>query len=551
MVADRVPRAVLASAAAGLAVLAVVHLARLSTEREQLARTARELELTDAALGRTLRMTEDPDAGRVALARALLVQALEERAPERRMRSLEEAGRLAEEVLGRRPASWEAAMVAGAATYLRWSIERDPRLLQEYHAWEAPLLLARRLAPGREEPARYLATAYLELWPALSDAKRDLARGLLATAFRDPRTFERLIDPWLDVSGGELAPVPDAPWAWQALAQAQARRGEWPGFCEAWEMRRSALEADLRHRLVEALDQVAHDRLLAARLALFDVAAGAPRDHRFAPLVDQALQAAPFGPAPGEAIDPLVDWLRWTQEVASRASLPLSPAAVARLRGAVVARAPAGSQAGALAAWAAVALDDLPRAERMERAAEESWSEAWAPYRIEKARVLTQRGRFDEAAEALGRLDPEERESPAYLRASLELATGLGRVEEASRLREALSALTATSWSATGWRWRQGVATLEPMVGAAAPGLTIGVLEAPAGGAAVEVQWDGAAVACRAVAPGHRIDLALPVTPGWHRLEVQSLAGGVVRPGSVELRAAPTRRPPPRSRSPG
>jgi tetratricopeptide (TPR) repeat protein len=543
MGADRVPRAALASAAAGLAVLAVLHLARLASDREEIAQAARDLELTDAALARTLRMTDDPEAGRVALARALLVQALEERAPERRMQRLEEAGRLAEEVLARRPVSWEAAMVTGASTYLRWSIERDPRLLQEYHAWEDPLLLARRLAPGKEEPERYLATAYLELWPALSDAKRDLTRSLLATAFRDPRTFERLIDPWLDVSGGELEPVPDAPWAWEGLAQALARRGDWPGYCEAWEMRRSALEDHLRHRLVEALDMVAGDRLLAARLELFGIAADAPRDHRFAPLVDQALRAAPFGPAPGDAIDPLVEWLRWTQDVASRESLPLSPTAVARLRGAVVARGPAGSQAGALAAWAAVALGDLPRAERMERAAQESWSEAWAPYRIEKARALTQRQRFDEAAETLEQVHPQWHDSPACLRARLELATALGRSEEVARLRGALSALTATSWRATEWFWRQGAARLEPSVAAPAPGLAMGVLEAPDGGAAVEVWWDGSAVACRAVATGREIDLGLPVTPGQHLLEVRSLAGGVVRPGAVTMLAAPPRPP--------
>ena len=50
----------------------------------------------------------------------------------------------------------------------------------EHDTWEAPLHAALHLAPSKREPERFLTASYLEIWPALTTAKRMLARGLRA-----------------------------------------------------------------------------------------------------------------------------------------------------------------------------------------------------------------------------------------------------------------------------------------------------------------------------------------------------------------------------------
>ncbi|HEX9671664.1 MAG TPA: hypothetical protein VGC93_19500, partial [Thermoanaerobaculia bacterium] len=107
---------------------------------------------------------------------------------------------LAARVLAARPAAWDAATVLGASTYLTWARGRDPRLLTSYASWEEPLLAALARGPGKREPRRFLAAAYLELWPALAPEKRAFAHRLLARAFRDHETFRALIGPWLAVA---------------------------------------------------------------------------------------------------------------------------------------------------------------------------------------------------------------------------------------------------------------------------------------------------------------------------------------------------------------
>ncbi|HSM50322.1 MAG TPA: hypothetical protein VLA75_02870, partial [Thermoanaerobaculia bacterium] len=98
---------------------------------------------------------------------------------------------------------------------------------------------------------------------------------------------------------------------------------------------------------------------------------------------------------------------------------------------------------------------------------------------------------------------------------------------EAARRRE---------WEAIDWRWRGPAALLEILPAAPASGLTLALDDVPAAGAVVEIQWNGAALAPRIVRPGETLALPLEIadTPGLLRLE--SLAGGRVRPGRVEIR---------------
>jgi len=156
--------------------------------------------LDAAAIGRE----PDPQGVRLRAARAVLVAELDparrkgispEQAAREGAERMAAAAGAAREVLARRPASWEAAWVQGASTYLGWSLAQDPRLFTAYRQWEAPLEAALRLAPARREPVRFLAAAYLETWAVLSPRKRQIARGLLAELFRDPEDLGRLLDP--------------------------------------------------------------------------------------------------------------------------------------------------------------------------------------------------------------------------------------------------------------------------------------------------------------------------------------------------------------------
>ena len=519
MARKRALRLALGLAAGGLAAAAVSQVFALGRERSELLATARELEVARPELLRALRRADDPEGARTVLARELLAEAGQEdgAGEELRRARLREAERLARSVLARRPASWQAAMVSGAAPYLAWSLDRDPRLLQDPGRWQEPLLLARRLGPARPEPDVSLATAYLELWPALSDARRRLARELLGTAFQDPAVFDRLIDPWLEISDGDPAPVPDRSWAWERLQRSLAGSGDWAGFCRAWDARRSALQRELRAQLQGGLDLVDRKRWHSARGELFAVVAAAPRDRAFAPIVEEALEHAPFGPPRPELTPPLLEWLRWSQDHALRGPLPLSEDAVARLGSAVAAGGPKAPGDVALAAWAALAVGDLPRAERIERRAEGLWTQAWAPYWIEKARRLAARQRPEEAAAALDRVHPDQRAHPGYRAARRAVSSSGERSADDP-------AATRGAWPGTSWSWRQGAYRLEPEAAVRAPGLRVELLGVPSTGAAIEAAWDGASLGCRAVTARGALELDLPVTPGPHLLEVRVLA---------------------------
>jgi len=554
--------AVLAAAALAVACSAIAALVLLRSARHDLVTTARKLEVDSPELLRAIEHAGDAERARLALARALLAAELGPQAtgaPTLARQRLETARTLAAEVLAARPASWRAATVEGTATYLNWSRDRDPRLLQEYHRWEEPLLLARRLAPARDEPVRALVGAYLELWPALTETKRNLARQLAARAFRDQPTFERLIGPWLAVAGtgpAALAAIPDQPWAWRRLATALADSGDWSGFCAARARARDALEEDLRRRLTEGRRLVDRDELLAARSELFGLVAEAPTDLRFARLVDQALRAVPPGPAGRDIAPALRAWLRWQLDSGAGGPLDRAPsnaiapgrpaglsfAAVARLRSAAF---PGGAQRDdlPLAARAALATprdgkDPIARAGRIERRADALWSPAWGRYFIDKARVLVAAGRPTEARETLDRVHPSWQESPLYLLALREWSEHSGRPRtDDDDAAAAFERLAARSWPGTAWSWDGPVAELFALTRGSRPagGWRIGIADAGAGGGAVEVAVDGASMGCRPVRAGDTLEIQEKVGAGLHRLTLKTVSGERVWPGPVAL----------------
>lgn len=528
-------------------VLALVVLAEDRSRRaalegafDWLARTG--VTLDAAALGR------EPDAERVWLraARALLAAELDptrprgispERAARESAERMAETARAGREILARRPAVWEAALVAGAATYFGWAQAHDKRLFTAYRQWEAPLEAALRLAPGKREPPRFLATAYLEVWPALSPRKRVIARGLLAEVLRDPEDFARLLDPWLDTAADRreaFSVLPDDPAAWKLVASAFARRKDLPGYAAARGRGEEALLASLRRDLVEADRMRSDGRLEAARGLYMSVAGRARPETRYLALVERALERCPPGPVASKTAERLVPHLNRALERCLLAVCEMSPNALKRLSRFVRDLAPPQ------AALAALFADDLPQAGLYERRTEGLGSEAWAPYLIAKARLLAGRGRLDEARYALSLVHKDWQRRPLYWQARAQVAQTAGDAGAVAAAQAQLAAMARPAWPATEWTWHRGVARLEIFTGAPAAGLAVALDSVPATGALVELRLDGAAVGAFPVRPvggvAPALRVAAPLGRGIHVLEVECLDGGQVLPGTAVLR---------------
>lgn len=504
--------------------------------REQLA-TASGLGLHAPGLLDELRRAESPVRVRLHLARALLGLTVEEESlaeatgdlAEHRRR-LETAESLARSVLSHHPASWEAASIAGAALFMRWSHARDPRLLQEYRRWEQPLLFARAVAPDGRPAGRYLAAAYLELWPALSEEKRALAAELVASAFTDRQTFGRLLDPWLRVVPGEagLAPIPDRPWAWGAIRERAGRDGDWEAYCEAWRRERRAWLRDLRAQLAQASLLASGGELSRSRRELLRVLAAAPPDLDFAPLVERALRLLPHGPRQSKPSAPAARWLTWAmlRELGSEPQ-PLSVESLVRLRGLAFPDGSGEPLTAALSAWVERVRGRAERAEELESRPGGTWQPEWAPYHLLAARSFLEQGRPDRAREALLRVHPDWQQHPVFVRI-------------AERLGESPPTPPPAPDSIGGpldWTYSGGLARLTFEAPVATDGLAVALAEVPARGTALSIRWDGSTLGCRPLDGGTRIlQIPVAVRPGVHQLELEPLTEGRVYAGSVELR---------------
>jgi len=565
---------------------------------------ARQVEMTSWLAGSGVppprEIEHEPDPGRVDLraARASLAAELDPArhsdlppAEEARQRAessarLTTTARLAGGALAKRPAAWEAAMVMGAATYLSWSQARDPRLFTAAPAWERPLETAIALAPGRGESARLLASAYLELWPVLSPAKRDRERRLLGAVFADPAAFTSLIGPWLASAATReeaFAAVPQTPEAWAQLQQIYARQADWQGFCAARERWDLALQASLTRRLAAAEERRASSD---ARGPFLDVATGARPGRRYLGLLGRALEDCPPGSVDRHTAELLQKHLVWTLERCRLDRCPLSPRAMRRLAGFCRDLDPR------VDAMAALITGDPTRAEVLERTYATDWSEDWASYRLLKAKLLAERGdprehgeraerpdhgdhvdrgepadhgepadRYAQAdrnapahpGERAGRADPGHapeiaaalawvprswQERPSYWQVRAAAAReARDAAAEAVAARE-LARLAARAWPATAWYFHDGLPRLELLAAAGAPGLELMIDEAPPHGAAAEIRLDESILGTFPVAAGTALALHTPIAPGLHLLEIESVAGGAVLPGAVRLAGA-------------
>lgn len=520
--------------ALGLA-LAAVPLLRYQELRERQRDAA--LWLHEAGVTEEVVLDREPDPERVRLraARAVLASRLDDATPGS-AGHLAEAARVAGEVLARRPSAWDAAMIRGAALYLGWSRARDDRLFTSYRSWEAPLEASLELAPGKREPVRFLATAYLEVWPALSPRKKEIARGLLAEVFRRPEDLARLLEPWLAAAQDRreaFSILPDDPEVWGRVESAFASRGDWQGFRAARMNRDESLRARLRRDLAEADRLRRTGNVGSARALYLSVAARAQPGTGSLDVLASALERCPPGPVDRRTGEQLMPHLSWVLDRCLRARCPLEPPVVKRLVRFARDPAPHEEALGYLFAG------DLAEAERLERRTDAQWSAAWAPYLIAKARVLAQRHRVDAAELALSQVHRNWQKHPLYWEARREVALAAADSAGVARAEAGLAALGRSSWPATAWTWRGSAALLEVVPSSPARELFVRLDEVPAAGAVVELRLDGALVGAFPVRPGlgggTMLPVAAPLGRGLHLLELETAVGGRVLPGEVRL----------------
>ena len=537
-------RGLVAIVAVAMAVLAVHQAATLRAHHRGVVKLLAEtgLAVRQPEVARAAAMDPDPVRGRLAVARALLAEAFDYGAfgalPPREAAEaaagindrLDIARTIAAETLAARPSAWQAAMILGGATYRLWSSRGDPRVFGDRTAWEEPLLAAARLAPGENEPLRFLAVAWLEIWPTLRSVERSDALPTMRRAFQDPTTFVHCAELWLSAAPDRAAAfelVPDDSRAWSVLEGLYAGKAEWDGFCATRLRRDQALERELRQRVVEAGEHLRGGDRSGARSLAVGVVTTAPVELRFRGSVEAALALCPPGPVGAQ--EPVRLWLAWAVEGFVRGQTRLSPAAVARLA-AFAGELPAGE-----AALAELAAGNLAQAEVVERRSEMPRTEAWAPFWLAKARVLTERGKAAEAAAALSRVHRSWRETVPAVEARMAVARARGDATEVASATAALAAAAPTSWPATAWQWRGPVARLDLLAATDAASFSVIPDVVPTAGAAVRVTLDGATVAAAPVRPEGRLVVEARVARGPHLLAFETAAGGRVVPGIVEL----------------
>lgn len=531
----------------GLALILLAGMRYSGLRAEQQAQSARLEGIgfpLDPRMGRELLREPEPAGVRLRAARAILAgemvhaASLDPASPEERQemlagsRRLAEAAREAGEILAERPGSWEAAMVLGAATYLSRSLARDSTLFTAAADWEEPLQAARRMAPAKREPTRFLAAAYLEIWPALSPPKREITRELVAEMFRDPEDLKLLLVPWLAAVGHREAfsVIPPDPAAWEQVQRFYAEHGDWRAFSEARRRWDHCLWTGLQESLAEADARLARGDVRTARGLYLQVATRTRPDVRYRDLLAAALTRCPPGPVGAQMAEQLTPRLDWAVERCLLAECPLPPAALKRLAHL------AGDQALPQQAVAFLVAGDLRQALNLERRAESLWSEPWVPYLIAKARLLTESRKLAEAQEALDLVHLSGWRQPPYWLARLDLARVAGRPGAAAQAEEKLRGLARREWAAGDWTTRGHRARLEIFITGPAAGIEMGLAEVPEGGTVVELWLDGAARGMFPAGPERSLALVHRLRPGFHVLEMENVGGGRVLPGAVRLR---------------
>ena len=401
-------------------------------------------------------LAREPDAVKAKLvaARAFVAMQLDPRwilavaeddrrgAMRRSIETLEEVRTLAADTLERRPASWEAELLLGAAGYL--GAVRDPatRPVARMGEWEPALQRARETAPGNAEATRYLAYAYVGEWGGLSPSQREAATPLLREAFENASTFERLLEPWLDRADPEeaMSVVPDAPHAWLRLQERYARQGQWERVADARRRWRALWPADFRQRF----------NGVKARVEGGDVRRGR----------DQYRAVASWLKVDGENVG-LLQGDAGRRPCRSLYRLhPPGPRSVARVdTGALLhqplpfhrardhaPRSRRGSRAQRRRGLRAARFRRSAGRELRERRSEQTWTPDWGRYHVAHAAALTERDDLRGARAALLQVSPEWQENPTYWQVRLAVAEAEGDNEWTNIAQQRLADLSRDAW---------------------------------------------------------------------------------------------------------
>ncbi|MCP3958370.1 MAG: hypothetical protein GY719_11005 [bacterium] len=514
---------------------ALAGLVRWRAERTELVEILKQIQVGDSHQTAIRRVSFERTShhARLIVARALVYDVLTTEPNATSVDRLTRAHDLAREVLVEQPNSWQASMLLGASTYLEWSLRSDRRLFTSAPDWERPLLKAVAEADGKPEPRRFLLSAYLETWAALSAEKKALTRDLIEQAFRDdPDSLARLLPIWLEVAedlSSALEVIPDRPAAWQLLKRDFAGTHEWDSFGLAHTRYLDALERQLTRNLDEAGKRLRLGDYYNGRTMCLRVVVAAPPDGRFAALVAQALELYPPGLHGLSSSEALRKWLLWSLELNAVSIDPFSSHVLSRLTDAV------GEIEPPIGALASLIGEDLYQTKRYEKLEPAKNAPAWAPFLIAKTQRLIDRQELSLAEETLAEVHRSARGRASYWLARQRLARATGDLVDLASADRELADLRAEEWQSHQWRWRGHRASIEIYPERAASGIEIQLGEAPGQGAVVQVMWDGTAITHMPVRAQETLEIEWEVTPRPHQLELRSLAGGEVYPGRVLL----------------
>ena len=525
----------LALAALLLAGLVAWQALALGTLREQLENRLLAAGISESGTLARLRTETSPERARLSAARLVVHRVISASEAERPRAAalLPEVRELAREVLRRQPSDWQASMLLGTATYLEWSLARDRRLFTEAATWEKPLQHAIEQAPTRLEPKRLLATAYLEVWYALSPAKKKIAREVLREVFAsDQRAYRALLPAFIESTPNYeeiFAVIPAEPEAWADLEKIYGERRAFGALAAAHERRLAALEARLAARYEEAAKRIAGGDFFRSRSLLLRNVIEAPPSLRFAPHVARALELYPPGLHGLASVDSLRGWLDWLLDLDRLGIHPIEPRLIGRLLDAVGEIDPPTGALGSLVAG------DLYQAERYARLNEAPQLENWGPYLIARARREIADRKFAEAREKLDMVYLGTQRQAPYLLARLELAQGLGDAGGIALARAELARRQKSEWSGLEWRNAGKRSRLELLPSRAARGLEIEIQEAPGWGSLIEVLLDGRSLGTPVVQNGQLLRLQTPIDARLHVLEIEPLVVAEIVPATVRL----------------
>lgn len=548
MLDARPTRLVLVALAAVGTLLAVIQWMAYVDNRARVVTEAQVLDLGASDRQQLYRERDDARA-QVRLLRQLILHRSAD--AEQYSRQLQRARQLAEDLAPRLPAAWEVQWALGASTYLEWTLRRDERLIRQPQAWHEPLERSIELAPGTLEPARFLAFAYLELWPMLAADRRQQAEEILRRALLEPALFEALLPAWLERAANRdeaFEVIPDRPENWLRVQEVYAADHQWTAYLEAHARYLEALGRYHDAQLEEAEARREGGDLRRARGQFLNVAIqlqpASPRDD------ERLQQAITRSPAGANRVPALVDPLDRLLRLALLRPLPVAPSVVLRMAGLTHDLPPHRE------ALAMVVGGELAVAERLEdHAGAELWTATWAPYLIAKANLLLARKQPVAARTALDRVADSWRSRLAYLLTEEHWARAADDVYRLSAVQERLTEFDRTAWPADAWRQQGEVFFLEwqsELQSTDQPtSLTLSFGDVSPAGAVVEVRLDGYILDTVIARSGRRVRLALsaPLAAAEaHLLEVERLAGGGWQPGTLQLRgqrqAKPHRRPP-------